>query len=103
MKNSKDELQQLRLEYGALEKEFCNTEECKAFKKMLKEKKPLPEGVYASQDGEFYRLRKSDLTEEEIKEFLLYKQLDFLSSIKNSVLFFVVVLLIWIVLQFWLH
>lgn len=86
-----------------LKRNSVTQKNARRFKKMLKEKKPLPEGVYASQDGDFYRLRQSDLTEEEIKEFLLYKQLDYLSSIKNSVLFFVVVLLIWIVLQFWLH
>ena len=66
----------------------------------------MPDGVYAYRydDGrtsteEFYTIYEPDLTEQEITEYLTYKKLSFLRTIKNCVLFFTVLTIITIVVS----
>jgi hypothetical protein len=95
MKDSKKELRQMKLDLDIIQMVICSNAESKEFNKLLKEKQPLPKGVIASEmDDTFYRIVETDLTHEEVQELLLYKQITYIKTIKNSVLFFVALTII---------
>ena len=84
-----------KFEFGLLQKIPCNDQENKEFEKLLKAGVALPEGVYAYtyisgevSTTEFYRIYEADLTEAEINEYLTYKQLSLIKTIKNCAVFF---------------
>ena len=98
----------LRLQLEAYKEKFdliqkipCTKEEDKAYSQMLKNGQPLPEGIERQEfsDGyeEFYTVYKPDLSEKEIQEYLTYKKLSLLNTIKNCVLFFTVLTIIGLV------
>ena len=90
MADLKKELQDSLLDLGILEKELCTNRENKEYRKMQKDKAPLPEGVRQSPDTyQYYRVKKTDLSEEEIDRLLCYRRTLYLRSIKNSMIFFV--------------
>ena len=96
----KTELMQLRREFGALQTANCSAEENEAYRKLLRQKKSLPNGVYQRSeklninDAELYanvtfvKLCKSDITDEELQEYFTYKKLAYLKTIKQCVVFF---------------
>lgn len=104
--NLRDELRTHRFEFDLLQKIPCSNQENKEYEKRLKEGGTLPEGVYAyeyesgTSTNEFYTIYETDLTESEIREYLTYKQLSFIRTIKNCVLFFTVLAIITIVYLF---
>lgn len=57
----------------------------------------MPYGVYAGEYVNYYRFEKVDLSEDEIRELLLYRQVSYIKTIKNCVLFFVVLTVISII------
>ena len=80
--NLKRNLNDFRVEHGFLQRVPCSLQENEEFRILQKEEKPLPEGVFAyiNEVGdpgptEFYRLKDSDFSVEERKEYLVYKQL----------------------------
>lgn len=90
MADLKKELQDSLLDLGILEKELCTNRENKEYRKMQKDNAPLPEGVLQSPDTfQYYRVNKTDLSEEEIDRLLRYRRTLYLRSIKNSMIFFV--------------
>ncbi len=105
--NLKDKLRAHKFQFGLLQKNPCSKEENTEYKKLLENGESLPEGVFPyvyfsgeTSTDEFYTVCESDLTEEEIKEYLTYKKLHLLRSIKNCLLFFVVLTILTIVLFF---
>lgn len=69
----------------------------------------LPEGVYAYvyDDGEtstteFYTIYETDLTESEISEYLTYKKLSLIKTIKNCIMFFTVLTIIGMIAYFFI-
>ena len=96
----KGKLNSFRIEHGICKRNFCSNEENQKYKKILAEGGTLPENVFNytddwTRDGEeFYTIQKSDLSEEEIKELLMYKQLSMVKTIKNCVVFFTVLTVI---------
>ena len=91
--NLKNELRSYRIEYDVLKKTPCTKEECKEYQKILDNDGTLPDGVYKDTDTNyetlsFYTVDESNLTEAETMEYLTYKQLHMLKTIKNCVLFF---------------
>ena len=105
-KNLREELNSLKLEIGQLQRIPCSDEDNKVFEKILDEEKPLPDGVYQYMydDGElsttkFYTVEKADLTDSEIQEYLTYKQLSMVNTIKKCVLFFTVFTVISIIVS----
>ena len=90
----KEQLQENRFAYGLLQKKPCSKQENKEYSKTLKEGGSLPEGVFAyvydngDQTQEFYTVYEPDLTEAEKAEYLTYKKLNYLKTIKNCTLFF---------------
>jgi len=99
----RDELQRYRCEHGLAKKEDCSLEENSKLKKMIKDGSSLPNEVvqYVGSAGEpvglFYRMHKADLTEKEIGEYIAFKQLDTLNTIKSCLMFFVVMSLVSVV------
>lgn len=98
--NLKEELDSYRIDFNIWEKIPCTKQESQKYKKILAEGGTLPENVFNytddwTRDGEeFYTIQKSDLSEEEIKELLMYKQLSMVKTIKNCVVFFTVLTVI---------
>ena len=107
--NLRDELRAHKFEFDLLQKIPCSKQENKEYAKILKEGGTLPEGVYAyvyaggeTSTDEFYTIYETDLTEAEIQEYLTYKQLTFIRTIKNCVMFFTVLTIIGISVYFFL-
>jgi len=99
--NLRDELHLLKFEFDLLQKSPCSKEENKMYKKLLKEGGCLPEGVFAYiydngdiSTTEFYTIYEPDLTEAEIAEYLTYKKLSLIKTIKNCVMFFTILAII---------
>ena len=105
--NLRDELRAHKFEFNLLQRIPCSKQDNKEYAKILKEGGTLPEGVYAYvyDDGEistneFYTIYETDLTEAEIQEYLTYKQLSLIRTIKNCVVFFTVLTIIGMVVSF---
>lgn len=102
----KRELDNYRLEYDLYEKVLCTQKESEEYKDLLKQGKRLPEDVRTNDDwrnvndSEFYRLVRPNLTQEEITEYLMYKKLNMLKTIKNCVVFFTVLAVISLIFLF---
>lgn len=97
------ELLAYKEQFDLIQKIPCTKEENKAYTQLLKNGQPLPQHVYKyeyslSEDWEeFYTLYIPNLTEHEINEYLTYKQLSLLNTIKNYLLFFVILTIIGLV------
>lgn len=106
--NLRDDLRAHKFEFDLLQKIPCSRQENKEYEKLLKNGGSLPEGVYAyeSESGTsttlFYTIYETDLTEAEIQEYLTYKQLSLIKTIKNCVMFFTVLTIIGMVVYFFL-
>ena len=90
----KKELLLLKLEFGLSKKVPCSkllSEKCVELKKSGKS---LPEDVFTNPNGEFFTIQELDLSEEEIAEYLNYKKIKMLKTIKNCVVFFTVLTVI---------
>ena len=97
----RDALLNYKYEFDLLQKIPCTKEENKKYQKLLQGGDTLPEGVYAyvydsgeTSTTEFYTVYEADLTESEIREYLTYKQLGLIKTIKNCVLFFTVLTIV---------
>ena len=95
--NLRNKLRSHKLEYGLIRQNPCTEKENKVCQKILKSGGSLPEGIYpyVYEGGEvsetdFCTISEPDLTEAEIREYLTYKQLHMIKTIKNCVLFFTV-------------
>lgn len=102
----KRELDNYRLKYDLYEKDLCSQKESDEYKDLLKQGKSLPDDIYHDDDwrnacdSEFFRLVRSDLTQEDIMEYLTYKKLDMLKTIKNCIVFFTVLAVIALILSY---
>ncbi len=100
----KRELDNYRLKYDLYEKALCTQKESQEYEDLLKQGKRLPEDVRTNNDwsnvnnSEFFRLVRPDITQEDIMEYLMYKKLDMLKTIKNCIVFFTVLMIIGIIL-----
>jgi len=99
MKMARDEMKSLLRDLGVFIKKPCTEEENKQFDILKKQKHVLPEDVYPYEQSEgYYRLVKSDLADDEINRLIMLKQTQYLYSIRNSLIFFVVLSIIAILL-----
>ena len=101
----RQKLRSYQYEFDLLQKVPCTPEENKAYLELLKSGQPLPEGVFRymydkTELDEFYTVYKPDLTADEIAEYLTYKKLHMLKTIKNCVVFFTVLTILSLVLVF---
>lgn len=111
--NIKDELKDLRLEYGTFKRKkiYCDEETSKKYEKILIEDDSninLPKNIIYELDDNFTNYKfyyiedEKVLNEKELQEYLSYKQLEQLeklSTIKNCIVFFTVCLVIELVCQ----
>ena len=107
--NLRDALRSYKFEFDLLQKIPCSKEENKEYQKLLKEGGVLPDGVFAYvYDGgatsttEFYTIYETDLTDSEITEYLTYKKLSLIKTIKNCIMFFTVLTIIGMIVYFFL-
>lgn len=108
-RNLRDELRSYKFEFDLLQKIPCSKQENKDYRNLLKNGGVLPEGVYAyvCDDGEtskteFYTIYETDLTESEISEYLTYKKLSLIKTIKNCIMFFTVLTIIGMIAYFFI-
>lgn len=103
MADLRKELQDSLFELGIKEKQMYTAKENKEYRRMQKEDKPLPEDVHQSKETyQFYRIKQTDLTDEEIDRLLRYRRTLYLRSIKNSMIFFVAISVISIICSLFL-
>ncbi len=97
--NLREKLREHKFEFGLLARTPCTKQENKEYLQILKDGGNLPEGVraYSYEPDEFYRIQEADLSEAEIQEYLTYKQLSLIRTIKNCVVFFTVLAVIGLV------
>ncbi len=105
----RNELRAYKFEFDLLQKIPCSKKENKEYQKLLKEGGVLPEGVFAyvydsgeTSTTEFYTIYETDLTESEITEYLTYKKLSLIRTIKNCIMFFTVLTIIGMVAYFFI-
>lgn len=93
----KKELEDYRVEYGFIKEEWCTYEENQKYEQILKEGGTLPDGVKPSyyEDGErsgmYYTVHEEKLTDTERLEYLSYKKLSLLRSIKALAIILLVI------------
>ncbi|MBP3633934.1 MAG: hypothetical protein J6J43_05130 [Oscillospiraceae bacterium] len=96
MTDYRDELNRMRQEFQVQQKLPCTKEENEHFAALLHSGEQLPEGVYpyypeqAENCSEFCRYHTHCFTREELTEYLTYRNLQLLSTIKNCLVFFTV-------------
>ena len=107
--NLRNELCSYRFEFDLLQKIPCSKQENKEYQKLLKDGGVLPEGVFAyvydsgeTSTTEFYTVYETDLSESEVKEYLTYKKLSLIKTIKNCIMFFTVLTIIGMVAYFFI-
>ena len=94
--NIKEELLDYKLKSGLLEKRDCTPEENQQYNNILANNGTIPENicayVYDNSEAplEFFELIDTDLTQEEKKTFIALKQLNYLKTIKNCLLYFTI-------------
>lgn len=103
MKNLRQELNNIMFELDIFQKLPCSKEENKIFNNLKKNNEKLPDGVYEYSNfynNEYYRIEKTDLTDEEIEDLMKYRQIFYLKSIKDSMIFFQIFAIISILILF---
>lgn len=94
MPDLKQELKNSLFDLGIMEKQPCTSKENEEFKKMQKDNLSLPEGVHQYADiadtNGYYRIKRTDLTEDEIAQLLHFRQVKYLRSISHCMIYFVV-------------
>ena len=88
MKDLRNELRQLKFDLDLIQKDYCSKEEAKQYRKMVKARQSLPDGVKSDETG-YFRYVEIDLSKENLDNLILYRQTSYLKSIKNSMIFFV--------------
>ena len=96
----REELLAYKEQFELIQKIPCTKEENKAYTKLMNSGKPLPENVYkfdymtGGDYEEFYTLYIPELSDSEVAEYLTYKKLSLLNTIKNCALFFTILTII---------
>ena len=96
----KKELMQLRYEFDLLEQIDCTEEQNAEYRQLARENKPLPKRVYCRNTdptfdyAQFYTVSEMDLSTEQLNEYLQYRQLKTLTTIKKCMVFFTVLTVI---------
>jgi hypothetical protein len=100
------ELEQLKYELGILQEVDCSDEENEKYRKLLQKNEPLPNGILhrnpdsSTEYASFYKVEKTVLSKDELSNYIQYKQLKTLTTIKNCVVFFTVLTVISLIFGF---
>lgn len=97
----KKELEELKLQLGMLQKLECTEEQNAVYRTYIAQGKPLPTGIFTNytpgspiEFATFYTIQSTALSKEELAEYIQYKQLRSLITIKRCVVFFTVLTII---------
>lgn len=95
MENLKEELRDRQIIHGIIENVYCSAEEEKEYRSYIENGGPIPEDVHLDECNSFFRYKKVDLSEKEINDLLLYRQMEmqenqthYLKIIKNTAVVF---------------
>ncbi|MDP4119673.1 MAG: hypothetical protein Q8876_01265 [Bacillota bacterium] len=99
MKNLRDELKQMKYELDLIQIIYCDKEEAKKFRKMENEKIPLPYDVSKDEVNNFFRYIDTDLSEQELNQLFMLRKILYLRTIKNILIFFVVITIIFLLIS----
>ena len=94
------ELTELKYQLGILESTDCTESESEQYRKLLIEGSPLPKGVYVKDPeidkkwADFHIVTETKLSKEALNDYIQYKQLSTLLTIKKCVVFFTVLTII---------
>ncbi|MBQ2719691.1 MAG: hypothetical protein IJF73_06450 [Clostridia bacterium] len=96
----KSDLNRLKFSLGISQKVQCSEEKTEEYRKLISEGQALPDGVFCENANDtpeyacFYTVQDAPLTKEELAEYLQYKQLRSIITIKNCVVYFTVISII---------
>lgn len=93
MSELKSELKKQQIKLGLIPKIYCDGDETVTFNNLLAKRQPLPKGVWRDDTG-YYRCGEPDFSENEIRQLLLFRQIQYLRTIKNCAVYFVVLLIV---------
>lgn len=113
MKDLEQELLELKINQGIIERRYCTMDEEKEYEKLRKEGLLLPDIVQMEKSGRFVRYYESSISEEDVKELLSLRKLEYektqvdyliiqadhLKSIKNNITFFAILIKISLVIS----
>ncbi len=90
--NKRSEFDEMRVENGLFKRKLVNKEDSEKYRKLIDANKDLPDNItYDSYLGCFFEKElKTDFTEKEIMEYIGYKQIKLLSTIRNCIVFFTI-------------
>ena len=94
------ELEQLKHKLGILQEVDCTDSETEEYRKLLSQGMPLPNDILcrdpdiSNEYATFYTVQETKLSKEELLEYVQYKQLCTLITIKKCVVFFTVLTII---------
>lgn len=95
--NIRQKLNQYKKDYDIIQTIPCSAKANKECQQILKDSGSLPKNFYPCiydnhkvSTNEFYKVVESDLSDAEIQEYLMYKELGYIKTIKNCAVFFTV-------------
>ena len=103
IKDIKKELSSYEKEFGFVQEIECSPEEQKKFDQMFLDHEELPPDIIwyeINYSKVFFRVHREIVTEEEKQKYLQYKQLSYIKTIRNCVLFFTALMIIAIIVAF---
>lgn len=99
MKDIRKDFEQLKINYGLIQKNYLNRNETKDFAQMLKQNQPLPDGIKGNDFDGFFTVQDCDLSNLEIQQYIELKKLSYLSTIKNIlILIFIIIPILFTIL-----
>lgn len=104
----RNSLNNLRQEFQITQKQPCSTEDEKKYSQLMAEGRTLPENIIVSKDYgmgnevtyHFYTTKNLELSNEELSEYIMLKQLKNIQTIKNCVVFFTVLSVVSLLISF---
>ena len=99
MKDIRKDFEQLKINYGLIQKNYLHRSETKDFAQMLKQNQPLPDGIKGNDFDGFYTEQECNLSHLEIQQYIELKKLACLSTIKNIlILIFIIIPILFTIL-----
>ena len=95
-KDFREELDEFRQRYGTVVLVPCSKEENNQYRQLLKNGESLPKGLFRTEGAgeidsyEFFKKDESCFSEKEQQEYLAYKKIQLLETIRNCVVFFTI-------------
>ena len=98
MSELKSELKERQIKLGLIPKIYCDRDETVTFNNLVVKKQPLPKGVWSDDTG-YFRCGEPDLSEDEIRQLLLLRQIQYLYTIKNCAIYLVVLSIVVLIIN----